>query len=175
MSPTSYRAAPPRGYVINLTEGRRGVNLPPPCPLPRGEREARSPLPGRERGVPIEENPTDPHPDPLPGGEREVQSKRIQAPLTLPSPRRGEGDQLPRGERGARELEGTGAVGLGGLVAAAGGQRPEHAPGAARRQQPIGLAAEGAEELLLQALAPELPGTRQIGAQILDQRLGHDA
>src|SRR6266508_872266 len=67
------------------------------------------------------------------------------------------------------------AVGLARLVLALGQQRPEHAPGAAGGEEPVGLAAEGAEELLLEALAPEIDGTRQVWMQVLDERLGHDA
>src|SRR3970040_5357 len=97
MSPTSYRAAPPRGDSVTLPEARRGVNLPLTMTLsPEG------------RGN--------------------------QNPLTLPSP--------------PRRGEGTGAVGLAGLVLARRGQRPEPAPGAPRRQQPVGLAAEGGPEIL---------------------------
>src|SRR3989442_9266973 len=67
------------------------------------------------------------------------------------------------------------AVGLAGFVAAGPGHAPEDAPGPAGGQQPVGLAAEGAEELLLQALAAEIRGTREIGAEGLDEVLGHDA
>src|SRR6266511_4855320 len=52
---------------------------------------------------------------------------------------------------------------------------PEHAPGAARRQQPVGLAAEGAEELLLEALAAEIHVSREVGPHLLDEILGGDA
>src|SRR5689334_18092706 len=54
------------------------------------------------------------------------------------------------------------AIGLAGLVAARADQAQEHAPGAARGEQPVGLAAEGAEELLAEALAAQVHGTRQI-------------
>src|SRR5947199_5304076 len=67
------------------------------------------------------------------------------------------------------------AVGLAGLVAAGAGEAPEDAPGPARGEQPVGLAAEGAEELLLEALAAEICGAREIGAEGLDEVLGHDA
>src|SRR6266511_2518693 len=52
---------------------------------------------------------------------------------------------------------------------------PEYAPGAARRQQPVGLAAEGAEELLLEALAAEIHVSREVGPHLLDEILGGDA
>src|SRR5207244_5812535 len=65
--------------------------------------------------------------------------------------------------------------GLARVVPALAGHRPEHAPGAARGEEPVGLAAEGAENLLLEALATEIDGARQIRVQVLDQRLGHDA
>src|SRR6266508_235497 len=67
------------------------------------------------------------------------------------------------------------AVGLARRVLALGQQRPEHAPGAAAGEEPVGLAAEGAEELLLEALAPEIDATWQVRMQVLDKRLGQDA
>src|SRR5262249_36184316 len=67
------------------------------------------------------------------------------------------------------------AVGLAGLVAARASQTQEHAPGAARGQEPVGLAAEGPEELLAQALAAQVHGAWQIRPQLLDQALGGDA
>src|SRR5438552_765379 len=67
------------------------------------------------------------------------------------------------------------AVGLASFVAAGTGEAPEDEPGPARSEQPVGLAAEGAEELLLEALAAQIRGAREIGAEGLDEVLGHDA
>src|SRR5262245_39564843 len=67
------------------------------------------------------------------------------------------------------------AVGLARLVAARARQAPEHAPGAARGQKPVGLTAERTEELLAQALAAEIHRAWQVRPELLDEALGGDA
>src|SRR5262249_14436828 len=75
----------------------------------------------------------------------------------------------PRGHGHPRD-----AIGLARLVPSLRQLCPQHAPRATRREQPIGLTPERAEELFLETLTPEIDGVRQIRMQILDERLCHD-
>src|SRR6185436_19528176 len=126
MSPTSYRAAPPRGAKCT---GGGGV----------------SQWLGRET------------------------NERAATPSPCPLPLRGRG-RFGTGALRARrrhQLEDAGAgdaVGLAGVVVAGAPQRPQHAPGGARREEPVGLAAEGAPELLHEAATADVDGARQVEA-----------
>src|SRR5438093_8583248 len=111
MSPTSYRAAPPRGDV---------VTLPEPCP-------------------PV--------------------NRLAEIASARPAPRSdaSDADRLPR------------------LEPPAARERQQHAPGAPRGQQPVGLASEDPEELRLQRRARDGNRTRAVRREALDQVLGDDA
>ncbi|HME93241.1 MAG TPA: DUF222 domain-containing protein [Methylomirabilota bacterium] len=81
--------------------------------------------------------------------------------VLYPGPRpAGGGSTVTSARERATQPPAGDAVGLGRLVAAGAGQRPQHAPGAARGEQPVGLAAERAEELLLQALPAQVHRAR---------------
>src|SRR5262245_23587639 len=84
-----------------------------------------------------------------------------------------------RGAKRTRRSRGNGqpgdAIRLARLVPSLRQLRPEHPPRATRREQPVGLTTERAEELFLEALTPEIDRARQIRMEILDQRLRHDA
>src|SRR5712692_7448782 len=109
MSPTSYRAAPPRGDAVTLAQPAHQVNAP-------GEKTARRPA--------------------------------------------------------GATASAADAVGLGRLVASRPRERPQHAPGPARGEQPVGLAPERAPELRAQRRAREIHGAGEIGAEALQQVLG---
>src|SRR5260370_20560854 len=72
--------------------------------------------------------------------------------------------------RGARD-----AVGLRRLEAPRPRERPEDAPGAARREEPVRLAPKRPPELRAQRGARDAHGPRAVGRQALDQRLRDDA
>src|SRR5882724_2335546 len=67
------------------------------------------------------------------------------------------------------------AVRLGRIEAARAGQRPQHPPGAPRGEQPVRLAAEGADELLRQRRATDVHGPLQVARHVFDAVLRHDA
>src|SRR5262249_57300456 len=109
------------------------------------------------------------------GGAPFVALSSLTRAWSLPISSRGTRSAMP-GLLGRSGAAGAGhAIGLAGLVAPRPQQAQEHAPGASRGQEPVGLTAEGAEELLAQALPSEIHGTRQIGPQLFDQALGGDA
>src|SRR5262245_33886060 len=67
------------------------------------------------------------------------------------------------------------AIRLPRVVAARAPEAPEHAPGAAGREQPVGLAAENAEKALRETLPREVDVPGQVRAEAFDDRLRHDA
>src|SRR2546426_801417 len=67
------------------------------------------------------------------------------------------------------------AIGLGGIEPACPGQRPQHAPGAARGEQPVRLAAEGAHELLPPRRTPHVDRMLEVAGHLLDAVLRDDA
>src|SRR6266850_7722903 len=163
MSPTSYRAAPPRGDESHCNGGMLACQ--PPTPHSALSPEGRGIFGGlSQRGK---------------GDSQlflESSWRSNLGPSPCSSPQRGEGSlgSATRSGEGAPSATAH-AVGLAGFVAAGAGEAPEDAPRPARGQQPVGLATEGAEELLLEALAAEIRGARKIGAEGLDEVLGHDA
>src|SRR3989304_1717522 len=67
------------------------------------------------------------------------------------------------------------AVGLRGLEAPGARERPQHAPGAARGEEPVGLAPERPPELRAERRPRDGDGAREVGREALDQILRDDA
>src|SRR5580765_4565345 len=66
------------------------------------------------------------------------------------------------------------SVGLHRLESTGPDDRPQHTPGTARGEQPVGLAAEDAPKLRLQGGAGDVHVPREMRGEALDQILGDD-